>query len=385
MNKPIIQVVREFIDNLWEVRNNIVLNKFEFREKNKTEWEELNENDIYVALKMEFIKFSLSDLRALLKSSWTKKHDPIKEYFENLPPWDGETDYIKELISYIHVNDNDKSRFEKQFKKALIRSVACALGYAVNKHAFILVSPKQHGGKTTFIRWLCPPELMKYYTEELKLDKDGLAALTNNFIINLDELSTMQKAEINQLKSHFSKDYIKIRLPYDARESTLKRRSNFFGSTNLLEFLSDETGNVRWICFRVLSINYDYSIKMNIDNVWMQAYSLFKSKIDYQLSKDEVEENEKSNAQFFINSSEIELIQQYYTQGSKENQFSKFLTATEILIHLLNKTGKAIKLTERNIGRALKALNFGQETNYCKDSKFSIKGYWLIETEPMPF
>ena len=69
----------------------------------------------------------------------------------------------------------------------------------------------------------------------------------------------LSKKDINHLKSVMSKDEIKTRLPYDKRASVLKRRCSFVGSTNNEEFLSDETGNVRWICFAINSINWDYS------------------------------------------------------------------------------------------------------------------------------
>ena len=115
----------------------------------------------------------------------------------------------------------------------LIRSIACSLNNSiVNKQCFILVHDKQNSGKTTFLRFLCSEPLKKYYSENLTLDKDGNISLCENFIINLDELSTLQKKEITALKSILSKQYDKSRLLFDSRAVSRSRTANFIGSNN---------------------------------------------------------------------------------------------------------------------------------------------------------
>ena len=56
-----------------------------------------------------------------------------------------------------------------------------------NKQCFVLVgtgigADNQNIGKSTFTRFLCPPKLKQYYTEELSIDKDGIIALSENFM-----------------------------------------------------------------------------------------------------------------------------------------------------------------------------------------------------------
>ena len=41
---------------------------------------------------------------------------------------------------------------------------------------------------------------------------------------------------------------------------------------NMTEFLSDPTGNVRWIHFEINRIEWNYSKEVDIDTVWAQAY-----------------------------------------------------------------------------------------------------------------
>lgn len=88
-----------------------------------------------------------------------------------------------------------------------------------------------------------------------------MIALIENFIINLDELATFSKVEIGQLKSVLSKSFVKERHPFERKAKKLPRRASFIGSTNMTEFLTDPTGNVRWIPFEVFDIDWKYSKK----------------------------------------------------------------------------------------------------------------------------
>ncbi|MGV3464146.1 MAG: VapE domain-containing protein [Heyndrickxia sp.] len=65
--------------------------------------------------------------------------------------------------------------------------------------------------------------------------------------MNLDELSSLAKHEINSLKPLFSKDVINERLPYERKNSIIHRTASFIGSTNMAEFLTGETGSVHWL------------------------------------------------------------------------------------------------------------------------------------------
>ncbi|WP_084220400.1 VapE domain-containing protein [Asinibacterium sp. OR53] len=271
----------------------------------------------------------------------------------------------------------DKKRFKIQFKKYLVRCVACALEPTVfNKQVFVLVGEGQNTGKSTFCRWLCPTELNDYFTEYVSQDKDGLIALSSNFLINLDELATLSKVEINALKSFISKDKISVRLPYAKRSTTQPRRANFIGSTNNDEFLVDETGNVRWQCFEVAGIiNFAYMKDININDIWRQAYTLYKSGFQYQLTAEELKENEKANSKHLISSSEIELIDKYFQSASRNE--GEFKTATDILDFLALRH-PAIKLNDRKIGKAMKILGFEKISNYTAEKKHSVKGYFVI-------
>ena len=250
---PQVTMVEKFIEEKFDIRYNDISNQFEFKKKEDGEYGVLNENTIYRQLQKAHIRYSMADILALLKSDFTLHINPVRDYFNALPEWDQQYDHINKLADYIHLhNPGDDDRFRRMFKKMFVRSIACSFEVDFNKQAFIFVHEKQNSGKTTFCRWLCPPQLQDYYTENINTDKDSLIALTENFIINLDELSTLSKFEINALKSVMTKSRIKVL--YSLRPAALYSSNEgaiSWEAQTALEFLTDETGNSRWVCFLI--------------------------------------------------------------------------------------------------------------------------------------
>jgi predicted P-loop ATPase len=152
-------------------------------------------------------------------------------------------------------------------------------------------------------------------------------------------------------------------LPYDRKNSIIPRRASFIGSTNQAEFLNDESGSVRWLCFAIESIDWSYKENINIDDVWAQAYHLFKTNFVCDLNQDEIKENEEYNRQFHITTSEFELIQKHLRPATKE-AYELFMTATDVVLYLAESTFGRVKLSPINVGKALKMLSFTREKKY---------------------
>lgn len=393
---PLINRVMKFLSERYEIFFNEIANKFMYRRKDERMFIELNLDNIYCELKRNHLSFTQADLKSLMKSDFVPRINVFENYFENLHPWDG-VDYIGLLAEYVKIHvppgSNEQDRFNRMFKKMFVRTVACSLKANFNKQCFTLVHEKQNSGKSTFLRWLCPPELEEYYAEGIGTSKDDLIALTENFIINIDELSTLSKQDINALKSVMSKDKVKVRLPYGERAEMLQRRCSFVASTNRMEFLSDETGSVRWVCFLIDEINWNYKKDVDINNIWSQAYHLFKNtEFDYQLTPEEIKENESANKAFLIRSPEMDLIQKYLVASTQDEFIAqgnygpiRFMTSTDILTLIQSKNSASIKLVPSNVGKSLTFLGFVKETMYFKDMKMSVKGYYVFERDDINF
>jgi hypothetical protein len=361
----------DFLKKHFDFRYNTVSLDIEVSKKNANAFQVANENQLFITMNKSGIKISIDKLICILKSDFVPHYNPVTTYFEKLPKWDKE-DHIGNLASHLHAEH--PTQLHVQFKKWLIRCVRCAMepGY-YNKQAFILVHSQQNSGKTTFCRFLCPPALSNYIAENISDDKDSRIALVKNFLINLDELSSLARHEINSLKALFSKDCINERLPYDRKNSIIPRIANFIGSTNMAEFLADETGSVRWLCFEIHKIDWRYKQTIDINKVWAQAYELYKSGFAADMDPKEIAENENRNAKFQQRSTEAELIPQHLQPSTHSDPLATFMTASDVLVYLTIHT--PLKLNKIMIGRAMPMCGFLR----TKDSTSDRYGYYCIK------
>lgn len=372
----IIHIVEDYLSKKYNLRFNEISIELELSENGKNDWQPLNEHALWIEIKKVGINIPMNTLISVLKSGFVPKYNPIKYYFEQLPKWDTNADYINEYASFILLeNENERDQFNYHFKKWVVRTIKCALepNY-FNKQAFIISDDGlgQDIGKTSWCRHLCPTVLKDYFAEDIGKDKDSRILLCKNFLINLDELAALSKQEINHLKAFFSKDQINERLPYDKKNTILKRCASFIGSTNMSTFLQDETGSVRWIIFTVRKIDWSYRDKININNLWSQAFYLAYHDKNFKadFTPEDVRENERRNDKYTVVSTERDLILKFYKiPNSNEHDKVKFLTPTEILVFL--KTQTNLRLSPVGIGKALKSLG------YIRVKEKGVYGYYV--------
>lgn len=364
--KTIYDYTIEYLLEKYDIYYNEISHDFQISMRGKKQWQYINLNSLIIELTKAGIDISTSKLEILIRSELIPKFNPIKEYFESLSAWDG-FDHIGKLASYVPVYDN--KAFVYHFTKWLVRAIKCALepGY-FNKQALIISHSGQSSGKSTWCRFLCPPELSEYMAEDINSDKDARIQLCRNFLYNLDELAVLSKNDVNALKAFFSKTFINERLPYDRKNTILPRICSFMGSTNMSSFLNDETGSVRWLCFELMQpINFDYKKDVDIKNVWTQAYHLAYSDqiFNPELTVHDVNENEERNQRYTKMTTEQELIAKYYLKSDQEKDF---VTATDIMVSLncLN-----IRISQINLGRALSGFGYQR----VKHPKRRIYGY----------
>jgi hypothetical protein len=382
--------IEHFLEDNYTLRRNIISHDIEY-EKTDGTFEIFNENDLEIRLLRGGLTGIKEPVSALLGSSNVEDFNPFKHYFENLPNWkESDPDYITQLAD--HVDAADQEWFNLQFKKMLVRSIACALGFiSFNKQCFTLVG-KQNDGKTSFLRFLCPPILSAYIKDNPFFgNKDGLLTLVQNLFINLDELANISKYDINQIKKIFTMDCVKERLPYARKPETFVRRASFLGSTNNGEFLTDPTGNVRWLVFDINGIHHDnggkngYNQNINIDKVWSQAYGLLKSGFEYRMTKEDIKKSEENNRNFQVTTLEAELIQERFIPASKDDKDAIFMMTNEI--HKIIDAKTNAKITPLSIGRAMTELRFKRSQKFFKEIEGKIvnqqrKGFYVIDLNP---
>ena len=375
--KTSVIVLRDYLYSRYDIRKNIITLDYEYKKKEDEKFEKLNFSDLWLQChENNYTHANLSNLEAIIKSSHTIEYNPGLEYLENLPEWDG-IDYFEKLSTYLPIAEIENYKFVYHFKKWFVRLVKCMVDdNFFNKQMIVFIQEEHNGGKTTFCRWLCPHELEQYYTESITEGKDEQIQLTTNFLISYDEMSKLTKESISKVKSLMSTLNVNLRLPYEKKQIKLNRRCSFLGNTNKIEFMLDETGSIRFICFELTGkLNFDYSKDININNLYAQAYNLLKSKtFEYEITHEDSVIIQEYNKRFFVQTPEIYFIQKYYRIATEDDKqlpdqsLLEYKTSTQIYLELQKRVPE-IKFNINNIGKALVFLNYKRTMIRNKDFK----------------
>jgi predicted P-loop ATPase len=256
------------------------------------------------------------------------------------------------------------------FRKALIRTVAGAIGGFANREAIVLCSAKQKIGKTWFISFLSPWGESKYFSSEpIVQNKDQMFRICQNMIYLLDEIGQKATNEKHSdyLKMLLSKQSVNERRVYDVDNTSLTRKVTFWGTTNLPYLYQGQ--NTRWISIPVREINHNYDNKVSgtkeidINAVWAEAYAAYMAGEDFELDREDLMEQERLNQDWIMGSEALGLVATYIQAGPE------WKTAEQILNSLSPSNPNIIKrITVRGLKEALQV--HGIE---CKIEK--IKGY----------
>ncbi|WP_062543336.1 VapE domain-containing protein [Rufibacter tibetensis] len=365
--KNTIELIEEFLKRNHEFRHNTVSGQLEFRKKGESHFAPLidrDENNFWRAIqkdkKLEYADAtcSLSTLRSILYSGFSKEYDPLKEYFTSLTQWDKTTDYITLLANTVKT-DNDQL-FHRFLKKWLVAVVASIMEPATVNQTVLVFSGKQGIGKTSWILKLAPEHLRNYvYSGSINLNnKDTLIYLASCLLINLDELENMNSTEIGALKETITKPQVKLRRVYARNAEDMPRRASFAGSVNSSHFLNDSTGSRRFLCFEALKIDYQHQVDLN--KVYAQAYALYQEGFKHWLDDAEIKELEANNSKFQRTTVEEELVLEEFTPAGEGDSECLFYTTTQIANHLTKKvnTFAVTNASKQRLGKALKKHGF---------------------------
>lgn len=279
--KATVEEMEEFINGYMKFRMNMLTHQIETQliadaytdrpEASACHWQRLTdhiENSLWCAMQHHGMAVNLNELHTLLGSDFVKEYHPLKEYLDGLPPWDGETDYIDRLAAMVHVKESphsplqqDKSRerndlsetpvrFADILKRWMVSMIAAALNETVVNQVILTLIGRQGSYKTSFMQHILPPVLSEYYTTKSnssRMTKDDLFTMTENLVINLEEIDTMPPSELNQLKAMVTQRYVDERRAYGRNKVHLPHVASFVATGNNLQFLTDDTGNRRWL------------------------------------------------------------------------------------------------------------------------------------------
>lgn len=200
------------------------------------------------------------------------RRHPVREYLDSLR-WDGVERLDTLIASYIGAEDNELNRaMTRKIFTAAVRRVyepGCKFDYC------LILSGGEGIGKSTFLKIMGGD----WFSDSIITTegKEGMESLRQAWIIELAELASIKRSDVEQVKNFLSKQEDIYRAAYGKRTNHYPRQCVFFGTTNEASFLKGDTGNRRfWVIpvdagLRKIEGDLFERLKADRDQLWAEA------------------------------------------------------------------------------------------------------------------
>ena len=343
-----------------EFRHNVITHHCEIRWTEEAGFLPLTDRDVntlWGRMNKTVGRVYLTDIYNVIHSEFVPLFNPFQSYFDHLPSWDGVSDPIGDLADTVHVK-SDQAEFRDYFRKWFVGILPALLDDTVVNHEILVLIGEQGLYKTTWFNFLLPPELRCYFytkTNSDRLNKDDLFSLTEFALICFEELDGMRPAELNQLKAMVTMPYVNERAAYGRNKDRHPHIASFCVTGNNVQFLTDPTGNRRWLPFEVSQIRDPHLHAIPYELVYSQAYALWKSGFCHWFSQEEIRKLNMHNSRFEVPNLEEDLIRTHFRKPF-EGEAGIFVTAADILEQI--SSCLRYPLSPNKIGRIMAGLEF---------------------------
>ena len=372
--------IKRFLGGCIYLRQNVVTGRTECRvpesyECDGTGWQPISDrvvNSLWAELSKEKTT-RVQDIYRVIESDFVPAYHPFEFYLAHLPPWNGEDHILAMSVSVSVKGDvEEQMLFYEYLKKWLVGMVAGWVDESVVNNVILVLIGEQGSYKTTWFNHLLPPELRQYFytkTNANRMGRDDLLTLAQYGLVCCEELDTMRPSELNQLKAAVTMPSIDERAAYAHFHEHRKHIASFCGTGNNALFLSDPTGNRRWLPFEVERIESPREKPFDYEGIYSQAYALYQQGFRYWFSKEEILRLSEHNRQYETPRLEQELVQLYFRKpaGAEPGVFMS--------------VARAMQLVSANISQKLSAVYLGRalgEQGFRRVKYNGVRGYIVV-------
>lgn len=203
-------------------------------------------------------------------------YHPIRDYLDALE-WDG----VERLDTlFINCFGADDTPYIRAVTRKSFTAAVARIYNAGCKYDTVLVLVGDQGvGKSTSLERMGG----KWFSDSVTTMEGtkALESIQGSWVIELGELASLKKAEVDAVKHFVAKKEDRFRVAYGKRVEHFPRRCVFFGTTNEEDFLRDATGNRRFWVVNLLGRQglvevWDYLDKATVAQLWAEAKEYFE-------------------------------------------------------------------------------------------------------------
>ncbi len=367
MQEAVLEI-ETFLKENYEFRRNLLSGKTEMSKvgdgDKPAQWSILTAealNSIVRRAKLEGIggKSPRTNIEEFIGSDAIPNFDPIIDYLEHLPSWDGEN-HVANLFNRIPGLTSEQLSWCSTWLRS---AVAHWLGMDTlhgNESVPLLIGT-QGCGKSTFAVRLLPQELRAYFLDHINFGNkfDCEMALTHNLFVNIDEFANMGPSQQGKLKQTLSKVKVNGRPIFGKSQDDRRRYASFLATTNDERPLCDATGSRRYICLQVPKDKLiDNGSPINYEQLYAQViYEIREQQTPYWFSNDEVQRIQQVNIPFFKEDDMEGMIKRFY-RLPEEGEEARWVLSVDVFETLQQKYPhlQRNQATRVKLGNALKFM-----------------------------
>ena len=373
-------VIEQFLMENYRFRRNILNGKVEFATLPKAADRVTNEdelefrpltqaalNSIVIRAKRDEIMEKgspKSEISEYVESEEVPEHNPVQEFLKHLPQWDGQNHIAKVFGRIPGVSSEQLNYLTIWLRSSVAQWLQMDMLHG-NECVPTLIG-SQGCGKTTFVRRLLPSNLRQYYLDHLNLSNkfDKEMALTNNLIVNLDELDAIRPSQQSSLKQTLSVSKVNGRPIFGRSQEDRPRFASFVATTNNRHPLKDATGSRRYICIQIPDGQLiDNTGEIDYGQLYAQVvHELCEMKAPYWYNNDEVARIQQLNQDYMEQKDLGEMFLACFRHPN-EGEVVKKMNCDQ-MISIIQRDYPSLQKTVGNkvkLGKVINALGFNHK------------------------
>lgn len=353
-------------------------------------------NSMLLACNVESCQnISAQTFRSALMSNCIPEFNPLTDYLDEavkavtINP-DGPS-YIDQVAGMVHVTYTPQSPLPPEgglsslwhtcFRKWFVSMVASWMDPKVVNHQILVLIGPQGIFKSTWLDALIPETLVSYRCRQSGTnfsDKDEQLRCAEFAMVNYDEFDRLSSSDLDNLKSLITTPDVSIRAPYGSTKERRVRIASYCASGNKFQFLTDQTGNRRFLPFYVEHIDSPFDHPIDHHRLYAEAVKMVKEGFVYWFTTEDIQQLSKYVEQFADRTPEEELLDVYFDipkAPGVETRTVKFLTSSEIQAKLVSYGNLHRPIPLRTLCQVLDNKGFQRMRSNRK------RGYLVVELE----
>jgi predicted P-loop ATPase len=279
-------------------------------------------------------------------------YDPVRQYLRSLPTWDGTKRLSRLLLDYAQA-EGAEDWIRVITRKFFIAAIARACDPGCQVDSVLVLQGKQGGGKTSLVRVMGAG-----FHVETSLDlqnKDSVMTAANNWLVELGELASLRKSDVESVRNFITRKEDQIRLPYGRSVKTMPRRCVFIGTTNSKQPLTDPEGNRRFWVVSVGKVD-TLGLERVRDQMWAEALYAYNAGEQWWLTQDEAR---RAAMEAKVYEAEDLTAQEILAWLDVQKQWPETLSARDVATKILHRMSNTITAQDMTaINRTMEQLGW---------------------------